>query len=137
MEASEKLIKKIYAQFGAVNYFSEVLHRDLCHFYALASFDKAKDITDERFEEKRAVALSMTLGQIVEKTKEFFPSDLQQRLTVAFEKRNYFWHERIPLMYNGHSLFELHQELIELNFLFIELHEAIFLLIKPRYQSIS
>ena len=80
MEDREELIKEVFAQFGAAYCHSEVLHRGLCIVYALATFDKAEDVTRPRIEEKLSIAFSLTLGQIVEKTKVLLPSGLQQRL---------------------------------------------------------
>jgi hypothetical protein len=141
MEAQEELIKEVFAQFGAAYCCSEVLHRGLCSIYALATFDKAEDITRPRTEEKLAVAFSLTLGQMVEKTRELFPSDLQQRLEVALDKRNYlahhFWYERNPLMLGEQGLLELRQELLELTDLFSELDEAITEYFKPKRQAMG
>jgi hypothetical protein len=141
MEGQEELIKEVFAQFGAAYYQSEVLHRGLCNIYALATFDKADDITRPRTEEKLAVAFSLTLGQMVEKTKELFPSDLQQRLEVALDKRKYlahhFWFKRSPLMFSEQGLLELRQELLELTDLFSELDEAITEYFKPKLQAMG
>jgi hypothetical protein len=139
MEAQEELIKEVFAQFGAAYYHSEVLHRGLCNFYALATFDKVEDITRPRVEEKFAIAFSLTLGQVVEKTKELFPSDLQQRLEGVLDKRNYlahhFWYERCHLMFSERGLFELCRELLELTNLFNELDEVITEYLRPRRQA--
>ncbi|MBI5715835.1 MAG: hypothetical protein HZC38_20740 [Chloroflexi bacterium] len=141
MEDQEELIKEVFAQFGAAYYHSEVLHRGLCNIYSLATFDKVEDITRPRVEEKLAVAFSLTLGQMVEKTKELFPSDLQQRLEVALDKRNYlahhFWFERNPLMFSEQGLLELRQELLELTDLFSKLDEAITEYFKPKRQAMG
>jgi hypothetical protein len=141
MEVQEGLIKEVFAQFGAAYYHSEVLHRGLCNIYALATFGRAEDVTRPRIEEKFAVAFSLTLGQMVEKTKELFPSDLQQRLEVALDRRNYlalhFWFERSPLMFSEQGLLELRQELLELTDLFSELDEAITEYFKPKRQAMG
>ena len=141
MVSQEDLIKEVFAQFGAAYYHSEVLHRGLCNIYALATFDKAEDITRPRIEEKLALAFSLTLGQIVEKTKGLFPSDLQWRLEVALDKRNYlahhFWFERNPLMFSEPGLLELREELLELADLFSELDEAITEYFKPKRQAMG
>jgi hypothetical protein len=141
METQEELIKEVFAQFGAAYYHSEVLHRGLCNIYALAAFDKAEDVTRPRIEEKLATAFSLTLGQIVEKTKDLFPSDLQQHLEVALDKRNYlahhFWYERNPLMFSEQGLLELRQELHELTVLFSALDEAITECFKPKRQAMG
>lgn len=141
MEDREELIKEVFAQFGAAYCHSEVLHRGLCIVYALATFDKAEDVTRPRIEEKLSIAFSLTLGQIVEKTKVLLPSGLQQRLKEALDKRNYlahhFWYERSPLMFSEQGLLELRQELLELTVLFSELDEAITEHFKPKRQAIG
>jgi hypothetical protein len=141
METQEELIKEVFAQFGAAYYHSEVLHRGLCCVYGLATFDKAEDITRPRIEERMVLAFSLTLGQIVEKTKDLLPSDLQQRLDLALDKRNYlahrFWYERCTLMFSEQGLRELHQELLELTVLFSDLDEAITEWFRPQCQAMG
>ena len=141
METQEQLVKEVFAQFGAAYYHSEVLHRGLCNIYALATFEKAEDITRPRIEEKLALAFSLTLGQIVEKTKGLFSGGIQQRLEVALDKRNYlahrFWFERSPLMFSEPDLLGLRQELLELTNLFGELDEAITESLDPRRQAMG
>lgn len=129
MEIQDELIKEVFAQFGAAYYHSEVLHRGLCNVYALATFEKAEDITRPRIEEKFSLAYSLTLGQIIEKTKEILPDNLQQQLKVALDSRNYlahhFWFERCPSMFSEQGLLNLRQELIEFSDLFAEIDEEI------------
>ena len=141
METQEQLVKEVFAQFGAAYYHSEVLHRGLCNIYALATFEKAEDITRPRIEEKLALAFSLTLGQIVEKTKGVFSGGIQRRLEVALDKRNYlahrFWFERSPLMFSEPDLLGLRQELLELTNLFGELDEAITESLDPRRQAMG
>jgi hypothetical protein len=141
METQEQLVKEVFAQFGAAYYHSEVLHRGLCNIYALATFEKAEDITRPRIEEKLALAFSLTLGQIVEKTKGVFSGGMQRRLEVALDKRNYlahrFWFERSPLMFSEPDLLGLRQELLELTNLFGELDEAITESLDPRRQAMG
>ena len=141
METQEQLVKEVFAQFGAAYYRSEVLHRGLCNIYALATFEKAEDITRPRIEEKLALAFSLTLGQVVEKTKGLFAGGIQQRLEVALDKRNYlahrFWFERSPLMFSEQDLLGLRQELLELTNLFGELDEAITESLDPRRQAMG
>ncbi len=141
MKAHEDLIKEVFTQFGEAYCSSEVLHRGLCYTYALATFDEAEDITRPRIEEKLALAFSLTLGQIVEKTKGLFPSELQERLQVALDKRNYlahrFWFERNHLMFSEPGLLELRQELLELTDLFGRSDEAITEYFEPKRQSMG
>ena len=141
MEVQAELIKEVFARFGAAYYHSEVLHRGLCNVYALATFNRAEDIIRPRIEEKLAIAFSLTLGQIVEKTKSLFPMDLQQRLEVALDKRNYLAHhfgfDRSPLMFSEQGLLEMHKELLEFSDLFRELDETITEYIKPKRQAMG
>ena len=117
-----------------------MLHRGGKH-YALATFEKARDITRPRIEEKLALAFSLTLCQIVEKTKGVFSGGIQRRLEVALDKRNYlahrFWFERSPLMFSEPDLLGLRQELLELTNLFGELDEAITESLDPRRQALG
>ena len=141
MEDQEDLIKEVFAQFGAAYYHSEVLHRGLCNIYALATFDKVEDVTRPRVEEKLALAFSLTLGQIVGRTKELLPRKLQKQLEDAVEKRNYlahhFWYEQSHLMFNKQGLIKLRGELLEVTVLFTELDKAITENFKPQRQAMG
>jgi hypothetical protein len=141
METYEELLKEVFAQFGDAYYHSEVLHKELCNYYALTTFDKKEDATLPRIEERFVVSFSMTLGQIVEKTKELFPSDLKQRLEEAVEKRNYlahhFWYERSPKLYSGQGLIELRQELLNITDIFSELDKAIIEYSEPKRKTMG
>lgn len=141
MKIQEELTREVFAQFGVAYCQSESLYREVCCVYGLATFDKTEDVTRPRIEEKLALAFSLTLGQIAEKTRDLFPSDLQQRLEVAVDKRNYlahhFWYERCLLMFNKQGLRELHQELLELTVLFSELDEAITEWFRPQCQAMG
>jgi|WetSurMetagenome_2_1015567.scaffolds.fasta_scaffold36777_1 hypothetical protein len=141
MEIQEELIKEVFARFGSAYYHSEVLHRGLCNIYALATFQKAEDVTRPRIEEKLALAFSLPLGQIIDKTKELFSSELQQRLESALERRNFlahhFWFERSPLMFSEQGLLEMRKELIELSDLFGELDQATTEYFDPKRQTMG
>lgn len=139
MDILEELIKEVFANFGSAYYHSEVLHKGLCNVYVLMTFEKITDITRLRIEEKFVRAFSLTLGQIIEETKNLLPNELQNRLKVALNKRNYlahqFWFERSHLMYNEEGLLEMRQELLELSYLFSQLDEDITESLKPKREA--
>jgi len=130
MEDLKELIKEVFACFGAAYYRSEILHRKLCNIYALMTFEKVEDIIPLRMDEKQARADTLTLGQIIEQTKDLLPSELQQRLQVALEKRNYLAHH-----YSKQNLLKMRQELLELGGLFIKLDEDISEYVKPKREA--
>ena len=134
-----ELTKEVFAQFGRAYCQSEVLHRGLCIVYALATFDKAENITGPRVEEKLAFSFALTLGQVIEKSKGIFPENIEQQLIYALDKRNYiahqFWFERNYLMFDEKGLLELRQELIELTNLFENLDNNITEFFKPIRKS--
>jgi len=134
-----ELTKEVFAQFGRAYCQSEVLHRGLCIVYALATFDKAENITGPRVEEKLAFSFALTLGQVIEKSKGIFPENIEQQLVFALVKRNYiahqFWFERNYLMFDEKGLLELRQELIELTNLFENLDNNITEFFKPIRKS--
>jgi len=138
-ECEEDLIKETFTWFGAAYYYSEVLYRELCNVYVIATFEKPENVTRPRVEEKLAFAFSLTLGQIIEKIKKFLPNDLQRRLESALDRRNYlahhFWFERCLLMFSEQSLFQVRQELIELTDMFKTLDEDITKYFLPRYKT--
>jgi len=141
MEANEELFKDVFAQFGEAYYHSESLHRELCNYYVMATFENTEDITLPRIEEKYAFAFSQTLGQIIEKTKGLFPEELKQRLEKALIKRNYlahhYWYDRCPLMFSEQGLLELRQELQIFTLLFINLDAAIVTYFKPKLEEMG
>ena len=117
-----------------------MLHRGLCNIYALATFEKAEDITRPRIEEKLALAFSLTLGQIVEKTKGVFSGGIQRRLEVALDKRNYLahrcWFDRSPLMSSGPDLLDASRSSLNSSNLFGELAKR-FRQSRPRRQAMG
>jgi hypothetical protein len=139
MDNEAELSKEVFAQFGRAYCQSEVLHRGLCIMYALATFENAKSITGPRVEEKLAFSYTLTLGQVIEKSKGLFPENIQKRLEFALIKRNYlahhFWFERNYLMFDKKGLLELHQELIKLTDLFDNLDKSITEFLQPICQS--
>jgi len=139
MSDLEELTKEVFARFGAAYYHSEVLHRGLCNVYALMTFESADIITRPRVEEKLVRAYSLTLGRIIEETKSLLPTELQPRLEIALEKRNYlahyFWYDRCHLMYSEQGLLEMRKELLELSDLFVELDENIAEYLKPKQEA--
>lgn len=132
----EDLIKEVYARFGLAYYLGEVLHRGLCNVYALLSFEKPKDITRPRLEEKFAYAFSLTLGQVIKELERFLPSELNAQLQIALEKRNFlahhFWYERIHLMGSAHGLRQMLDELHEMSQFFDELDQKVNKFLEPR-----
>ncbi|NMA11995.1 MAG: hypothetical protein GX933_02250 [Chloroflexi bacterium] len=126
---NDSQIKEVYALFGLVYYLSEVVHKSLCISYALMSFDNPSDITRLRFEEKFSISLSMTLGQVLNEVKEYFPTRIQNLLESALAKRNYlahsFWLETNYLMFSEEGLQHLSKTLEkDVNF-FCSLDESI------------
>lgn len=141
VDNSESLIKEVYARFGLAYYLGEVLHRGLCYIYALISFEKPEDITRPRVEEKIAHAFSLTLGQIIRETEDLLPSELNEQLDLALEKRNFlahrFWFERIHLMYNEQGLLQMLQELDKIGQLFNGLDEKVNKYFEPRRRELG
>lgn len=141
IEMPEETIREVFTQFGVAYFHSEVLHRELCIISALVTFEKIEDVTRPRVEETLTHAFSLTLGQIVEKTKGLFPSDLQQQLEVALDRRNYlahrFWFERNHLMFSEQGLLKLRQELIEITKLFSDLDEATTEYFMPKFRMMG
>ena len=141
MNELEELIEEVFTHFGAAYCHSEVLHRTLCITFAMATFERAEDITGPRIEEKLSLAFSLTLGQVAEKSKELFPCDLQEKLQIAVDKRNYlahhFWFERCHLMFSQQTLREQRQELIEFREFFNRLDETITKYFKSKFQSLG
>jgi hypothetical protein len=121
-EPRGELIKEVYARFGLAYYYSECLHKALCHIYALASFQESKDITGPRMEEMLAYAFSMTLRQLKDEIKELVPEELFSQLDEGIEKRNFlahhFWFERTHLMFSTIGLIQVIHELDEYSSLF-------------------
>lgn len=137
----EDLIKEAYACFGLAYYQGEVLHRGLCNSYALLSFEKPNDRTRPRVEEKFAYAFSLTLGQIIKELEKILPSELNEQLQIALEKRNFlahhFWYERIHLMSNECGLVQMLNELNEISQLFNDLNQKINETLEPRLREIG
>ncbi len=136
MDDLEGLIKEVYARFGLSYYLGEVLHRGLCNTYALLSFEKPNDITRPRLEEKLAYTFSLTLGQVAKELEIFLPSELNEQLQTALEKRNFlahhFWYERIHLMGSEQGLIQMLNELDEMGQLFDELDQKVNKVLSPR-----
>lgn len=141
MDTREELVKEVFSWFGSAYYHSEVLHRDLCNYYAMATFENIKDITRPRIEEKLSFAFSRTFGQVFEVMKEYLSIDLQQCLVVALEQRNYlahhFWYDRCRLMFTDQGLLELQEELRTLSGLFSLVDEKLSEYFKPTIQAIG
>ncbi|MEW6411144.1 MAG: hypothetical protein AB1483_01575 [Candidatus Zixiibacteriota bacterium] len=97
--------------------------------YALATFDKPRDMTGPRVQEKLALAFSLTLGQVIERLKGVVSEDIQQQLEQALATRNYlahgFWHERNHLMHDEEGRRAIIQELSEILVIFQRLDDEI------------
>lgn len=136
---SEELIKEVYALFGLAYYFSECLHRELCHILTYSTFESKTHITAPRVEEKLSFAYSLTLGQLKDKLKNLLPKHLYSELDPVLEKRNYlahhFWFERVHLMYSDVGLEELINELLTLQDLFERTDLALSEYSKPLYEK--
>ena len=139
MDNKTVLIKEVFTRFGKAYFQSEVLHRGLCNVYAFATLDQAESATRPRIEEKLVIAYSLTLGQVIEKSKGLFPDIIQQHLEFALAKRNYlahhFWFECNYLMFNKEGLLKLYQELDEIAGFFEDLDESITEYFEPMRRS--
>jgi hypothetical protein len=82
MDEQSELVKEVFAGFGTAYYESEVLHRSLCHVYALATFETPESVTRPRLDEKLTFAYSLTLGQVIKESKHIFPTDIQEQLDL-------------------------------------------------------
>ncbi|MEP7287327.1 MAG: hypothetical protein ABI947_16345 [Chloroflexota bacterium] len=139
MDNLEDLIKEVYAAFGLAYYHSEVLYRGLCVIYSMMTFENKEDITQPRVEEKLNDIYSLTLGQAKQKVSHLLPTDLQQQLEVALEKRNYlahhFWFEQCHLMFSEQDLLGLYRELHNLSEMFSSLDESLTEYFKPKFEA--
>jgi hypothetical protein len=133
--------KEMLTRFGAAYFESEVLHRGLCITYALSSFKNIKSITRPRVEEKLRLAYSLTLGQVINTSKNLFPIDIQILLDLALAKRNYLAHhflfEKNFLMFSNDGLIQLENELLEYSVFFDELDKRINLFIHPLIEEMG
>ena len=117
MDTEFNLLKDVIkARIGLAYYESEVLHRNLCHIYALGTFDTPESVTRPRMEEKLAYAFSLTLGRLIDETKVIFPTEIQKQLDLVLNKRNYlahhFWWEKNYLMFSQEGIVQLIEELL-------------------------
>jgi hypothetical protein len=124
-EPTPEEIKTVYTGFGYAYSCSENLHRELCHIYALTTFEKVSDVIAPRIEEMLVRAYSLTLGQVVNELINTLPVEIIPRLQKAVEKRNFlahhFWFERIHLMFDVIGIETIRLELTELADYFDEL----------------
>lgn len=129
MKNKSELVKDMYAAFGVAYFESEVLHRNLCNIFALATFDNPASFTRPRLEEKLDFAFSLTLGQLVNQINKRFPVELQEELSLAVSKRNYLAHhylfDKNYLMFSEDGLKQLIDELFEYVKFFDELDKEI------------
>jgi len=135
----EELTKEVYARFGLAYYNSECLHRELGNIYTILTFKASSDITTPRAEEKMAYAYSLTLGKLLDESKELFSEDLYQRLANGVEKRNFlahhFWYERNYLMFSNKGMLQIIEELSELSGLFSGLDEELQNHFRPKWEE--
>lgn len=129
-DPTEEEVKEVYARFGLAYYFSEVLHRGLCNYYALAPFELGDDVNKLRIEERLDLAWSTTLGQIVRHVADTeLPQDLVKRLDDAVERRNAlahdFWFENSHKLFSRSGVEELLEELDEAVEIFRTLDEEV------------
>lgn len=140
-ETNEELIKEVYARFGLAYYYSECLHRGLCHIYVFGSFLQPDDITRPRVEEKLAYAYSLTLGQVKDEIEGLIPGDLFRQLDEVVGKRNFlahhFWFERCHLMFSRIGLKEIIEELGEYSDLFYRLDKVAEEYIMPKIRELG
>jgi hypothetical protein len=140
-EDLEEYAKETYALFGLAYYFSEVLHRSLCHYHALRKFPPKGAMTNPRVDELLHTSFSLTLGQVVEKLEGAFSPDLDKRLKGAVEHRNFlahhFWFERCHIMYSKENLLRLHADLRWYRDLFDELGDAVMEVVNPLLRSVG
>lgn len=111
----DPLIREVLAEFGDAYFHSENLHRELCHAYALLSFDDPSHVTGPRMIEVLESSYATTLGQTIRMLEEHTPVDLFTLLDDALSSRNFlahrFWFERVQLMYSEEGLHSLITEL--------------------------
>lgn len=113
----DPLIREVLAEFGDAYFYSENLHRELCHGHAFLSFDDPAHITLPRLIEVLESSYATTLGQVIKAIEKFVPSDLNELLKETLNIRNFmahrFWFERVHLMYSEEGLLEMIDELAE------------------------
>jgi hypothetical protein len=114
MEASGEGIKEVYARFGLAYYMGEVLHKSLCHLY-VGLQTVTKGATRLRIEEVTREAYAETFGGILNRVADVLSKDLEQRLRIVLEKRNYlahhFWFEKVHLLYTAEGVLDLVKQL--------------------------
>jgi hypothetical protein len=136
-----ELIKEVYTQFGVAYYYSDCLHRALCHLHAFKPVQSAAQVTKPRVEELLANAFSLTMGQLVSDLRSHFSAEIQNRLSAAVERRNFlahhFWFERVHLMLTAEGLDEMTRELTEMRELFSTLEEEVTHLLKPKMAALG
>jgi hypothetical protein len=140
-QVTSELIREIYARFGLAYYMSECLHRGLCIFLAVGTFEKADGVTQPRVDEKFAYAFSRTFGQAVQELERYLAKDLFEELDGAVEKRNFlahhFWFERAHLMFSEAGAREMIDELDDLSEEFERLDEKIEALCRPKHTELG
>lgn len=113
--ASEELIKELYSRFGLAYYYSECLHRTLCHIYVQAPFQSRNEVTRPRIEERFSEAYALTLGDVIAKLKGIVTDDFYALISSANERRKFlahhFWFEKCHLMFSDESVSSLIHEL--------------------------
>lgn len=98
-EPSGDQVRDVYASFGLAYFFSEVLHRQLCHIAAMVGLPAKHLVTRPRVEERLVRAYALTLGGVIAELGAHVPASLKEELEAAKEARNYlahhFWFEQI------------------------------------------
>ena len=110
-EPSGDQVRDVYASFGLAYYFSEVLHRQLCHIVAMVGLPAKHLVTRPRIEERLERAYTLTLGDVITELRDHVPASLKKELEEAKEARNYlahrFWFEQIHLTATVEGIGEL------------------------------
>lgn len=134
MQPSSDEVKDVYAHFGRAYYYSDVLHRGLCHLYAFSLLPPS-GITRPRVEELLSEAYGSTLGRLVNGVASVFPPEHMPSLRAALERRNFiahhFWFERIHLLTSAEGCATAIAELSDDSESFQALDEVVESLVQP------
>lgn len=128
MTDEEQLTREVYAHFGLAYYMAECVYRALVNVFAFLPF-KATEATRPRVEERTKAAESMTMGDLVGRTKQDVPEALHPTLEWALTQRNFlahgYWFERIHLMGSAGGKHEMLDELTRITDSMRELNQVL------------
>lgn len=140
LEPTSDDVKEVYARFGLAYYHAEVLYRGLCNLYCESQVPPSGPVTRHRVEEHLRTASEMTLGQLLPRLQTILPPELNERMAVALERRNFiahhFWYEHAHLMPSLSGIESMVAELTQDTDLFRELDKEVEKIIEPLHTRV-